>query len=328
MSRVKKRNRVGEVKKNLLILAVTLIICAVVVEQFSKAIYLKRILKAYSDADAQELLVLGDSNALLFPSMLQEKLGAQYRVLNDSESGAGPDLYLAKMDLLSDSVGPDAVIVPLCVSNDIINLKDLSSGSAFEKIKLFLSRRFYSYHLLKKIYLRLKYKKFDKGVNPVVNNSVTYVNPHLEISARENPRLIVDNLMLREKSTNKAWNTLDYILSEMSSIAKKKGFSLTVIPIPECVQVDIKHRTIYTERGFNVPEDFDDDGLFQERLAQMCEAHGIAFFDPLARLKKANGPLYFTNDPHLNIYGNKVISEIIFDYLTRVEHKTARAKKD
>lgn len=303
-------------KKNILIVLITIIIFMVFAECMAKFMHHKFFINDSQDKGKINILIIGDSQSHFFPEILQSKLPAACRMIKESESGTGPHHYLAKLKLLTRNHRAKVVVIPFCVTNDAINLLSFLKNPYLKKIKLFLAERSYLYHLFRKSYSYLRYKKFPRVKADIKRNRLNALNPYLSKLAKEYPDLMKNNLFIRGDDFAGAWIEFEGIIRAMSVYAKSKGLVLVLTEVPDCSQVHAHHKEFYRSLGFNTWAKDENIDYFQNRLKNIAAENDILFMEVLPDFRRHNEDLlYYDNDVHMNQEGNKLFAKLLFRFL-------------
>lgn len=305
-------------KKKILCLLISLLIGLVLCELISRPVFLKRFTNGEIDEEKLTVLIIGDSQSLVYPDKLRKQLPS-LNVINVSRSGTTFNHYFAKMNRTVDAFHPDAIFVAVYAGNDIVDMKDFVYAPQWEALKLFFAQRFSLYHLLKEYYVNYKYRKYRNVKMDLDGNTFKNPNPMMSESARDNPDAVLENILISTPELDKCWIVVDKFMWKMKKVADKHDARLVVFVIPDPVQVHRKYESIYTQAGFSIPETGLMQNKIQERLKGIAMRYDIRFLDPLEQMQQLTGKyLFYTNDPHLNEEGRATVSEILAAYLKEI----------
>ncbi len=147
-------------------------------------------------------------------------------------------------------------------------------------------------------------------------NTFKNPNPRLKEEANGSPDIVLENILISTPELEKCWILVDKFLWKMKKVADKHDTRLVVFVIPDPVQVHRKYEMIFTQAGYNIPDEGLMQNKIQKRLKEIAMRYDIHFFDPLEQMQGLPDKyLFYTNDTHLNKEGRKVISELLAAYL-------------
>ncbi|MBN1872324.1 MAG: hypothetical protein JW800_07105 [Candidatus Omnitrophica bacterium] len=279
-----------------------------------------------SDCEAEaSILYIGDSQGVELAPRVRSKLKPKYNVISSCENGLAPDAYLARLSLLDDYYKPDLIMISICATNDISDLRLMVEKPLQEKIKLYLGRHSYFYNVLKTVYFnaitrcRLGKRHFTVAGNQVILvDSDGKIKPIDTETNETSSDFISEDLLLKSRLMQDSWNMFERLAKEMSDIAKRRGVPLIFICLPDPIQVDERYKSMYVDSGFEVPEDFVNKPVIQDRLNTMCVKNGIIVIDLLLYLQsKDDHDLFYENNPHFNDRGAEIVSDYVINVLRR-----------
>jgi len=283
-----------------------------------------------------KILVLGDSfctRNTSFPHLLPSMFHQPVDVYKICESGVGPDMYYQFYRLVGKEFDPDLIILSFYVGNDITNLIGWTESPIKEAIKQFLGEHFKTYHLVRHLYLTVRYRRFhpkqeskESSANSDVQhlpitrpekNMVGTVNPFLMPEARSDRRIFEKNLFLLSSPIHNGWQVFEGLLQHFAKDIH--GHSrLILLAIPDANQVNSRYHGFYESMGYAIDGTMLSSDLPQKRLEALARKYRIDFIDVLPDFrKKDHGDLYYLNDPHLNEYGQQYLAELVAGYLQK-----------
>ncbi len=302
-------------KKIFLCLFISLLIGLILCELITRPIFLKRFTTGKFDKAEPTVLILGDSQSLFYPDMLRKQM-SPFNVINVSESGTTFDHYLAKMKRIISVFHPNVIVVAVNADNDVLDIRDFLYAPRLEALKLFLLERFSLCHILEESYVNYKYRKYRNFKMDLEGNTFKKPNPMLKEEASNSPDIVLENILISTPELEKCWILVGKFLWKMKRVADKHDTQLVVFVIPASVQVHRKYEMIFTQAGYNIPNEGLMQNKIQNRLKEIAIRYDIHFFDPLEQMQSLSDKyLFYTNDTHLNKEGRKVISELLAAYL-------------
>ncbi len=202
-------------------------------------------------------------------------------------------------------IKPDIVIIGF-----YLNDYEMSDGIKMIKVPYFLQKS-WTIQYIYKIISTIKYLLISKKNNPISlrnkKNIKTQIERELENKYFENPnefeKLIIKNYSDWGSAwSENAWSVIEPMLLEIKRISCKNDFKLIVLCFPVKYQVELKCADNYP----------------QNKLKVFCENNNINFIDILPDLKNiSNKNQLFYDHCHLTPIGNKVVSDLIFNYLQK-----------
>lgn len=115
------------------------------------------------------------------------------------------------------------------------------------------------------------------------------------------------------------WEEAEGYLLEFDAACRQAGVPWILHVIPAEVQVDPRVRASVLRITDLSADAYDFDGP-QRHLRAFAEAHGITLLDPLPALRAWHSPearLYFPNDTHWNVRGNRMAGEMLGDFIVK-----------
>lgn len=281
----------------------------------------------------RRVLVLGDSMTFgpgvevgqRFTEVLGDSLGADLEVLNSGVGGWGTDqefLYLCKEGF---ALGPDLVILTLCMSNDVLNnmldhaFLDVPSKPRFSltadgqllmqrphpphvsrgvRVKHWLQKSRLLHYVGR--HVRLLRERFQPPAAPVAAAS-TYYPEDLE---NDRSHWTVYRPPYSEPF-EQAFRVTEALIAATQDSCRAHNVPFLVFAFPQKVEVDDEARSAELAHHRFDPSWFDLRAPYQ-RLERLCRQQGIPFLYPLEAFRAANAraPLFFARDPHPSVAGH------------------------
>jgi hypothetical protein len=249
-----------------------------------------------------------DNYLTLLESQLQSK-GLAVEVFNMGIPSTGPQDYLALLRQEGMQFRPDMVLLSFFIGNDIT-----------ENIK---KKKWYEHSYLAALFHFL-WKIQPKYEGQIVHGAGKYCD--------ECPSLAEDAYLHLEKERSLIYlpertDTLPLFeqaldaLGKIKEICQEKGIALTVLIIPDEVQINtqlqqaVRTQLAVQERGWNTL-------LPNQRLAVGLQKRGIDFLDlyPAFAQASQNKQLYRLRDTHWNIAGNQFAAQLLQQHVRRYLH--------
>ena len=136
---------------------------------------------------------------------------------------------------------------------------------------------------------------------------------------QETFNLAIRFLNLRDPRIQNAMQVTGHIMSDMQSVAEKRGMRLIIalIPTKERVYGKLVQQAGYREKYPRLADALDQEDRARVWMINLLRQLGIETVDLLPALEAAvsDRDLYPLADPHPNKYGTRVIAQAIEDYL-------------
>ncbi|MBE7487516.1 MAG: hypothetical protein DIKNOCCD_00528 [bacterium] len=240
-----------------------------------------------------------------------------FEVVNFSVTGYQPLDQLRILETFGPSFHPDLVLHGFFVGNDFFarrgELVDLMGFPLlnFPLQELLLPRRF----------LLFQYAKASLALfrdNSRKKAQQTSGHPVGTFSQEEHLRVAINYFQacLKGAPERMNWASTWDILHQISDNCRSMGAAYALVLFPDQSQVDDALRTHVIQKA-GIPEDRILLDQPQKFLLEECRKASIPCLDLLPVLKATGlqGELYYLNDTHLNLEGNRVAAEAIADFL-------------
>jgi len=314
--KVKNAHRKTDSKRFIVYLSFSVLFFIITLEMCSRYYYERYYLKEINTSNKPIILMIGDSflaSEVSFPFVLGKKLKGRYKVINAAEVGIGPNHYLMNMSL-NLRKKPQICIVSFYLGNDIIDLRGFELNPQIERLKLFLGKHLYSYHVVRTIWARIMYHVPDKEQKKALEKGVR--NAHLFRAGKNQPRIVIRNLTVEDDDIISAWNTLSLLVAQMKELAQRYEVPLYAVLIPDCIQVSVDYQSVYKNAGFEMKVATNQMVKPQELITRILIENQIPYLDLLPEFKKMNGlDIYFKDDPHMTPKGHSIVAEILLGKL-------------
>ena len=272
------------------------------------------------DKKKKNVLIFGDSFSA-YPKGYVEQLRSnitEYNFVNCAIPGTGPVemSYMAKRRLTNHP--PSMVIYQMYVGNDLIDIYPNRNWS-----ELSIARNLYyligqEFRFLANISTRMKQSGIISQKDFYTNHnaqdedefSIKQYSPRTKMLLKANPNFISESITLNcsrmKSAAKKAVASIKYLKRLLP-----KSCELHIVLLPHCSQVHPRYFENFQMLGTKLKPS-DINYAFYRYLNE--ELKGIKVHNPLSffRKKEREGnQLYFNNDPHLNLYGQKVLFKFI-----------------
>jgi len=281
------------------------------------------------------LLLLGDSFTFgagvryeeTFASLLQRKLGPDWKTQNAGTIGTTVDNYYLNLKKYSAIFNPKIAVVNLFVGNDITELRrhqwSLGADGDLESVRdtdIFVDSegRLRSWKQKEPLFYcldwlgnRWKILKAKMGL-PVVDKNTTLTWPAFmpEGHVGYDPRM------------PDFWIRFFKMMDSMQQWGGTHGIKIVFAILPMDVQVSKNYWKKYTL----VPRLFDDEAFSarrpQTKIMDYCKQRHLLCLDllPPFQQNKNQDTLYFRNeDPHFDLNGHKATADSIYQFLTETK---------
>ncbi len=260
------------------------------------------------------ILIFGDSFSA-FPGGYVEQLRIKYpnyRIINCSVAGIGIKQHELFFTKRVKQYQPDLILYQFYVGNDLLDVKQDYNWSESGLIRFIY--QVFSDQFLSLKYLNYKLAYFRTSDFTVENKveSKNY-NPRVRKYFAQHPNYLEETILLKgdQKAKFEEWqNIFQSMLSELDPQIKMK-----LLLLPHCVQVNHKYQKTYRFFAKGISSSLLQETYPLEQAMQSIL--NIPIINPLTLFQQKDiaMPIYFSDDPHLNLKGQTVL----FEYL--VNHK-------
>lgn len=282
------------------------------------------------------LLALGDSfTAGLdnWPTNLQDLLGPDTRVINSGVGGT----TIRQMRIIAEErirrFSPSLVICQIYTGNDLVDLRHpVASGQIDRFRKLYWSVTDHGWLLPWYLNTRLR-QTLDRRLRNRMSDPTEMERIIAEMEARPfspedysprsaallaaSPTLIADQIAVAGEMEG-AWSIYEAELDRLAALCNAHGVPLLLVVVPHCAQVHPRYADRFRALGATFPDPAVltmDESIFVTQLkAVAARSPGVEVFDALPSLRKQEVEgveLYFSNDPHLNKTGRRVLADAV-----------------
>jgi lysophospholipase L1-like esterase len=279
--------------------------------------------------DEYRILALGDSFTVelevekeqVWTEILEELLSTEgaAQVINAGTRGYGSDqeyLFLREEGL---KYSPDLVLVAFFVNDVLGNRLDHQEGRKYAKPRFVL--RDGQLHLTNVPPPKPPASPL-KSLGELLERSYLYrfAREALEMSSSEElPAYYQVYQTNYTPEWEEAWKVTEAILVEMQQLAKSVDAQLFICYLPEQNQVsdsEWNQIALHNEEASSYDRERPN-----HLLGELCARHGIPYLDltPAFRQHIATGRpyLYFPVNAHLNVEGNRLAAQLIYEYLVK-----------
>jgi hypothetical protein len=240
--------------------------------------------------------------------------GKSVEVINMGIPGIGPNEYLALLMREGLPLEPDMVLLSFFIGNDFTR----------EQKRIALT---YSYVISFFEYVVDLTQKIEGSV---IHGAGSYDDdsPFFSDAAYLNLEHDRSYIYLKENGGFELdFDATFRILQRIKTICDRKAIKLTIVIVPDELQVNIDLRERMLRR-FKIPAESLDIELPNKRLATALQEQGIDYIDLLADFAAASSRerLYRPNDSHWNIRGNALAAEIITRHVLPYTQATVLGK--
>lgn len=147
------------------------------------------------------------------------------------------------------------------------------------------------------------------------------ISPYRVEGAILEPTGLADALFVREETTaamRSEWGLCQGLLLEMKRAAEESGARLVVLVIPSAFQLDREAIEFVQTLGVQTAEAMTRSRVPNDLVIDLCRRHNLACVDPLDRFRAAardGRRLYFPQDGHMTVDGNRLLGEMLADAL-------------
>ncbi len=265
------------------------------------------------------MLILGDSfsaDPRGYVSMLRDSL-PNWNVINASVPGISSRQMRLYFGDRIDEFNPDLVVFQLYVGNDFQDYSHTRNWS-----KLSFSRN--CFWAVSDRLMSLAYVNFRLGGsfatwkgtdgNPKLDTvfSKPKYNYREKMYANADPKSLQKAIDISDERKG-TYGRMKADLKEMLEL--HKGHSLIVV-VPHSAQTSEKRKNELKKIGYNLSDDLDSGefGFYESLRKDFANKH-VKVCSPLSEFRKAPDSLYYANDPHLTVYGQKKLGEFILNQL-------------
>ena len=316
------------------LVAISLVILELIYRNYWIDFYRPELLHQNDAADLSEsskptILVFGDSftaSKIGYVSTLRDSF-ENHRVINAGISGTTVVQNLLPLKSRVREFSPEVIVYQVYLGNDILEFRhptDSDRIGVVRRIYWWLSDRirvlgFLNYrflHVRQKIYqdLPISWVKKDRSFDE------EYYSARTKMHIRTEPRMLEDVVSMGGDRYRDVVNYVKRLKRHLNRVSKSTGIVLVIVP--HCAQVSEKYRSRMQRLGAKLTDPkltSEVDYIFMDYLRQMVEYSNIRILNPLLEFRKAEEkyPLYWENDPHLNIEGQALLGEILVNFMVK-----------
>lgn len=238
-------------------------------------------------------------------------------VFNASLPGVGPETFRLLYKGRMNEVSPNIVVVQLYVGNDLYDIHKPINWSKFS-----LSRNLFwsfsnRFRFLNFLNYRLGQAKSD--VTTVVDSKLKDSFSVEKYSSRtkmliQGNAAYPENMISLSKPMESSFDKLVVFLKEMKE-ATPEDCEFKVLVIPHCTEVNQTYIDNYKALGANF-----SGKQFYNSWTSRLSSEGFNVVDPLPLLleeESKGNKVYYDNDPHLNKFGQFVVSQYVISELNQ-----------
>ena len=286
-----------------------------------------------ANATSRTILVMGDSFTAgdsAYPSIMREAL-PDHRVINAAVGGTGILEAAVIAPRRFSDYRPSVFVYQIYVGNDLLNINypvNWSELSAARNLYWVVSRRLRSISWLNQ---RMGQVARARPEQPSIRDSfLARANApfdplayHSRIYLRAEPALLENSILVRENRT-RDYQVLLEMLRELIAYCVSPECEAYVVVIPHCSQVHERYLRNMRQVGARIehPEQMlADDYPFLAGIRDLLVEAGLdseRVLDPMPGFReseRANLPVYYQNDPHLNDRGQEILAHFILERL-------------
>lgn len=256
------------------------------------------------------VLIIGDSFSG-FPKGYVELLRTEYpntNFINCAISGTGIRQHLLFFEKRVKAFQPKFILYQFYVGNDLLDVKQdyrFRTGTFIRSLYYYLSD-----HLLILKYLNYKLAILKTPeIKPHNNSEMSEgYNPRIIHQLTINPSYIDESINLYGKQKEKfdRWQMM------FQEIINKNDIPAALLILPHCSQVSQFYQIMMEKIGAKATNNY---AIHRYPLVEELSGHlnSIALIDPLNyfREKSIDTKLFYENDPHLNLEGQKILGEYL-----------------
>lgn len=208
------------------------------------------------------------------------------------------------------------------------------------RLWLFIQQKWKIWHSYQQAQKDLK-KSFWQNKNYLISSSnlvnlsqlsnVSTVNPVNQENLEQSPGILSETEFLREErdrlkfcdrqkllagKREKNFNYIETSIREMQTFLSAKNIKFMVALYPDEYQIN---RQLLQEilNKYNLPPDNWEITCQQNRVIRYLQSQQISYIDllPIFQMEQTKRPLYLLQEPHWNSAGNRLASDILFNYL-------------
>lgn len=257
------------------------------------------------------VLIFGDSFSG-FPNGYVEQLRKGYpktNFINCAISGTGIRQHALFFEDRIEEFKPKKIVYQFYLGNDLLDIhQDLrfERGNFLRAYYVFLSDQFL---VLK--YINYKFAGFKRNsIKPGVSNSNLDYNPRVKKQFFASENYLTETINIKGSQAQK----FDEWFALFNSMNKNNKANLTVLALPHCAQVHYKYSSKMETLGAVL-----DKNIFDQQYPLITKLHSklnnVKVLNPLLYFQKEEKTqaLYFTNDPHLNEYGQFILGQFLIE---------------
>lgn len=271
----------------------------------------------------KNILICGDSFSACknsYVEIIRDSLN-EYNVINTSIPGTGILQHAIYLPDRIKTTKPDIFIYQFYIGNDlfdIIHPHHSKEISVIRKLYWMTSDKILSLPYLNQKLAGINVKVYND--NNAINTKnyeafdVSNYSPREKFNFKADPYLIENTLYL-EKEKIKAWEIFKTKLKKISSMLPSncKKYFLIIPYFGQTSEVNFENsKLIGSKYNHNV---FTEENFpLYNNLKEICNEEDFKLINVLSEFKN-NDSIYYSNDPHLNDLGNKLVANIILELL-------------
>lgn len=276
------------------------------------------------------ILIVGDSFSADQNSYVSElrKAFPNHRIINSAVPGTCARQHALMMRKRIKQFSPDFFIYQTYVGNDLLEWRhplDSPDISFLRKCYWWLSDRLYvvGYINTKLPHLRQAiFNDIPMDIDPKALQAFSpkkYSN-RSKMLFRAEPTLVENSVLLnngRRTDMEELAFSIQTMIGELSNDCKT-----LILPIPHAMQLGDPYLKQFQQIGATVtaPKDLvSDEYPFIQYFQSELITDRIFMVNPLPALREKNitKSVYYNNDPHLNPFGQKIIADILIEFLNK-----------
>lgn len=269
--------------------------------------------------DKKSILVIGDSfsaDKQSYVKQLRDSLPS-YRVINSAVAGTTIAQHQLMWPNRLQTFQPDILIYQIYIGNDLIEYRHETSGNISWLRKIYWTL---SDHLRVLAYLNARLAIFkhipQAGIPTSVDTKtiehfdVNKYNTRSKILFRAEPHALENSILLKGKRAKDTQNYLSALEDMLAQVAD--DCQVYLLLMPHCVQLN----DTYQKRMQSIGAQFSSNNSLQNidypfaKAIMKLNAANIHIINPLRalQLQDSLSPCYYSNDPHLNKWGQEVVA--------------------
>ncbi|MEL7061608.1 MAG: GDSL-type esterase/lipase family protein [Acidobacteriota bacterium] len=275
------------------------------------------------ESDARRLLVVGDSFVFGWGVDAEDALPAQLEAIlaarEDAasvENGGVPGYGLPDVadwfEVYGLDLAPDVLIVCVFLGNDLLDATEAARAAPWVEgdsggVRRSLHRGSHFLRLVKRSAPPGLQRRLRALVGLDEAWELAYLRQAFGSFAKDPPPAIEEGRVASSRS-----------LARLAERARQAGVEPMLVLLPAALQVD-SERWLATTRLLEVDPMLYDPEVPNRFFARQAAELGLPLVDLLPSFRAAEGPLYFTYDPHWTVAGHRLAAERIARSLLRPE---------